>query len=194
MKASTVRKDGRFTRIPSDKVLLIREAKCSGCSLQEIANMYQVCKSTASLYCRDLFYDSQRIYETEEKARLVIYLRGIGEEHSIYKHCLDCGKTIRNEHTRCLKCNLAHQVVTGVTKKLALGGVEYQFRTKEIIKRKIPNCINHLTRIHNYRRIWDAYLATGYGAFRLSRILDIPLSTTSDILSKIRRNRQLIGS
>lgn len=187
------RTDGRFTRIPSSKVFLIREAKRSGYSLLEIANEYNIGKSTASLYCRDLFYDPQRIYETEEEARLVVYLRNVGKDHNTYKGCLDCGRAIRNSQVRCLECNLAHQVAIGGIDNLVLRGEVYRFKEKDIIKRKIPERINYNTRKHNYERVWGAYSATGFGAWRLSKMLGIPLSTTSDILSKIKRNRSLIG-
>lgn len=107
------REDSRFIRIPKSKVILMREAKKAQYSLSEIALAFHVGKSTASLYCRDLFQHPSRRYDTEEEAREVIRLRGIGKDHRIYRNCVDCGTRIGNEHIRCLKCNLEYQENTG---------------------------------------------------------------------------------
>jgi len=187
------RKDGLFTRLPQFLIKDIREAKLRGYSLREIAEAYQVAKSTASLYCRDLYDDPQRIYQTEEEAREIIALRGLGKDHNVYHLCIDCGKTIRNTPIRCLHCNLTYQKLNGELAAFVKRGEPYRFREKDIIKFKVPTFINYYTRKHNYSLVWNAHVSTKYGAYRLSKILGIPKSTISTILTKIKRNKSLLN-
>jgi hypothetical protein len=80
----------------------IREAKKQGHSLLEIANKYGVAKSTVSLYCRDLFNNSQRVYPTKE-----IATKAIGYKHS--QPCERCGKPASNNHAMCSPCRLDYR-------------------------------------------------------------------------------------
>jgi hypothetical protein len=41
--------------------------------------------------------------------------------------------------------------------------------------------------------IWQRHLETGFGALRLSRMLDIPLSTIGEILGKMRKGQSCNG-
>lgn len=186
------RKDKLFTRKPDDMINAMREAKINGASLKEITEAFDIAKSTASLYCRDLFWHPNRIYQTEGEARDAVAMRGIGTDHSIYRKCLDCGGTIRNENKRCLSCNLKQQAVNGVLDALVILGSKHRFQEKSLLKKKIPKAKHLKRREHNYRRLWDMYLQTGYGAYRLSKLLSMPLSTTSSILTNIKRNKALI--
>ena len=122
-----MREDGRFTRIPSLKVELIRNAKRENYSLREISQAFDVAKSTASYYCRDLFDDPQRVYQTEEEAREVIALSGVGKDHNAYHSCVDCGRTVRNKHTRCLVCNLNFQETSGERERWIEAGIPTRF-------------------------------------------------------------------
>ncbi len=123
-----IRKDGLFTKLPSARIQLIREAKRDGCSLGEISQVFSIAKSTASYYCRDLFWHPQRVYQTEKEARLIIALRGAGKDHSKYHTCINCGKSIRNEFTRCLQCNLNEQEQNGQRKRWIIGGIPTRFK------------------------------------------------------------------
>lgn len=134
-----IRKDGRFIRISQDKVDIMRRAKQEGYSLREVSVSLNVAKSTVSLYTRDLFYHPNRIYQTEEEARNAVYQRNIGKDHTKYRKCIDCGDKIRNEHVRCLKCNLVYQresgnlqkwVESGVSTQFQLGNLGYQLRSR----------------------------------------------------------------
>lgn len=193
MTTTGTREDKLFSRLPSDIIIRIREAKQYGYSLSDIANTFHIAKSTASLYCRDLFWYPNRIYGAEQEMRDAIAERGKGKVHSIYHPCIDCGETIRNERARCLKCLLIYQRLNGELESLIKLGEAYRFQEKEFLKRKIPKTINQHNRKHNYKTITEAHTTTGYGAYRLSKLLNIPRSTLSDILTKTKRNQSLIG-
>jgi hypothetical protein len=92
----------------SDRLIkLIRTSKINGFSLSEISNQYHVAKSTASIYCRDLFYYPGRKYKTEQEFRQGILDRQRGKDHHGYHPCIDCSKMIGdNRHMRCRECYL----------------------------------------------------------------------------------------
>ena len=56
-------------RISQSIVDSMRKDKSNGLSLDYISRTYNVAKSTASLYCRDLYNYSSRVYQTQEEAR-----------------------------------------------------------------------------------------------------------------------------
>jgi len=92
--------------ISQSTITQIRKAKTEGYSLNDIAKSYNVAKSTASLYCRDLFDDPRRIYQTEEDARTIMALH---QTHTYYP-CPNCGKIIRKDRKLCKSCdNLRRQ-------------------------------------------------------------------------------------
>ena len=128
-----MRKDGRFTRIPSSEVELIRDAKRKNYSLRDISQVFSVAKSTVSYYCRDLFDDPQRIYLTEKEAREVITLRTVGKDHNAYHECIDCSRKIRNKHTHCLTCSLSFQKVSGERDKWITSGISTRFQVGNIL-------------------------------------------------------------
>lgn len=125
----TKRQDGRFTKIPPEKVALIRQAKQDGYSLSDIRRVFEVAKSTASLYCRDIFWHPNRKYYTEDEAREAVMLRTLGTDHSKYRSCVACGSNIRNEHIRCLACNLAYQESSGERQMFIESGVTTRYQT-----------------------------------------------------------------
>jgi len=129
-----MRRDGKFTRLSKSKITIMREAKTAGYSLSEIASSLSVAKSTVSLYCRDLYSHPNRVYETEEEARLAIYLRSLDKDHTKKQNCIDCGKIIRNEHTRCLKCNLEYQLNTGELEKFINSGIPTRRKASQLPK------------------------------------------------------------
>jgi len=92
-------------KLSTQTVEAIRQAKLEGLSLREISKTFRCAKSTASLYCRDVFNYRGRIYGTEAVARKAIVdrNRGICRRYPVHG-CLDCQKLIRLEHTRCLHC------------------------------------------------------------------------------------------
>ena len=92
---------------------MMRDDKLEGWSLRDIAERHGVSKSTVSMYCRDLYTDPRRVYETEEEAREAVIQRGHGRSHSKYHPCVDCGKSIRNEYTRCEDCNQVEAWASG---------------------------------------------------------------------------------
>jgi len=122
-----MRADKRFTRIHTSKVILMRQAKIDGYSLREIGETLEVAKSTISLYCRDLYWYPTRVYETEQEARDAITMRGVGTDHSKYHYCSQCGRKVRNEHQRCLKCNLSYQLEEGERARWIIGGIPHRF-------------------------------------------------------------------
>ena len=87
--------------ISNTTVNLIRQAKIKGYSLNDIAKWFCISKSTVSLYCRDLYDDPRRIYQTQEEARAMGFL------HStiIFYPCPECGKQIRKERKLCKNCD-----------------------------------------------------------------------------------------
>jgi hypothetical protein len=112
-----IRKDNKFTRLPQWKIDNIREWKLRGYSLREISKYYGVAKSTASLYCRDLFFNPMRKYQSESEIREAIALKGKGTDHAKYHQCVDCGETIRNTNKRCLACLITYQSLNGDREK-----------------------------------------------------------------------------
>lgn len=89
----------------------IRQAKLDGKSLKQIAEMFGCAKSTASLYCRDVFEHPNRLYQSEQDARAAI-LRGnqLNPNRSrgtyrTYYPCIECGKLIRRNGSRCIVCH-----------------------------------------------------------------------------------------
>lgn len=133
-----MRKDGRFIQLPGTTVDRIRKAKQDGYSLRDIETAFGIARSTASLYCRDLFWYPGRLYETEEQAREAVALRGFGRDYAKYHHCVDCGKRIRNKHVRCLTCNLTFQDVSGERARFMEASIATRFalKNKEAFRRK----------------------------------------------------------
>jgi hypothetical protein len=85
--------------ISSSIIKRIRAAKIEGHSVREIAKRYSVSVATVSLYCRDLFSDSQRKYPT----------RKVALKASHYKDgsvCVDCSGVVSMGHTRCKDCRV----------------------------------------------------------------------------------------
>jgi len=89
-------------KLPDTTIDAIREAKVTGTSLREISEIFGCSKSTASLYCRNLFDYRDRLYKTEEEARFSIAERNKADKdrHKRYKYskkyrrCINCGQPI----------------------------------------------------------------------------------------------------
>ena len=93
--------------LPKTIVKLIRQRKEEGFSLTEIAKEFGCCKSTASLYCRDLFYHPLRKYKTEKEARQIPISNRKGKPRKKYP------RDHQREHLRrllpCIKCGKLRQ-------------------------------------------------------------------------------------
>ena len=76
----------------------MRRDKHSGLSLLQLSLKYKVAKSTASLYCRDLYNNPQRIYKTGKDAR-----QRIVANRKRYP-CIKCGTLCKREGGLCAKC------------------------------------------------------------------------------------------
>ena len=114
-------------KLSPELIRLIRVAKSSGRSLTDISRQYHVARSTISIYCRDLYDDPQRKYETEAEFRHNLVLKGKGKNHNKYHPCIDCGAKIRNNRTRCYSCNIEYQRMNGHIDKLISLGTNTRF-------------------------------------------------------------------
>ena len=127
------RGDELFTRVTASVVREMRAMKRDGASLSEISDALGVAKSTASVYCRDLFDHPSRVYLTEDDYRDAVLQRGLGKDHCKYRSCVGCGRKIRNEHTRCAACNLVYQMETGEVERFVAAGEAARFQCDPLI-------------------------------------------------------------
>ena len=85
-------------------ILLLRQRKQEGFSLSEIAHEFNIGKSTASLYCRDLFSHPMRKHQTERDARRQITINKSKRWHKGKRSPSDLNKDRARNHLPCIKC------------------------------------------------------------------------------------------
>ena len=100
--------------LPADIVTRIRRDKENGLSLNEIAYKYNCAKSTASFYCRDVFWHPFRKYATEREARQTPIDKKKGMPRKRYPSdfnkprytypCIICGAKITRKGRFCIVC------------------------------------------------------------------------------------------
>lgn len=133
--------------LPQSKIESIRNAKREGMSLQDISKTFGCSKSTASLYCRDLFYHPSRKYNTEEQARQIPIERRKGKLRRRYPSdynrkrklysCVSCGNLISRKGHLCLKCYTA-KLIEATNQRIAHKLVSAEERRKRRLERSLP--------------------------------------------------------
>ena len=143
----------------------IRQGKREGLSLKTLAIKFHCCKSTVSLYCRDLFYHPRRKYRSEYEARRIPFIRRKDLPRKKYPHskarklypCVVCGYLIRRTNCLCIRCytlKRAEEAVASQGKKLADKEQQEKKRKERELKRFPPLLIEDCLISPNNRHHW----------------------------------------
>jgi len=144
----------------------IRNRKRGGESLKQISKELGIAKSTASLYCRDLFEYRGRKYQTEKEARQIPIQNRKGKprkkypsdykkyprqhgKRKLYPCRNGCGNMITRNGSLCIQCyNKKRIELANIRAK------ERELRIKENIKRLPPIKVEICNASPNERHYW----------------------------------------
>ena len=110
-----------------ERRLMAQQMKREGYSLLDIAVKMGIAKSTASLYCRDVFYYPGRKYSTEAENRRTIYLRCIGKSHH--------SRGEKRDHHRSIQCKGCPRLIREGTVSGLCIDCYHQLRVRQAISR-----------------------------------------------------------